>query len=94
MSKKISTSYFFLFHGIHEVLKAENVLKSHGVAFELVPVPRALSSECGVCIMMSHPSNNVLPLLFALNLDRCFFFDGKEYCPVSEEYLTGLSKQA
>ncbi len=50
MSEKDNTAYFFLFRTIHDVLKAESVLKSQGTLFELVPVPRTLSSDCGVCI--------------------------------------------
>jgi hypothetical protein len=74
-----STTYFFLFHTIHDVLKAESVLKSQGRLFELVPVPRTLSSDCGVCITSRTRSDDIVPLLFSLNVDRCFLFNGKEF---------------
>ncbi len=79
MPGKGSTAYFFLFQTIHDVLKVESVLKSQGVRFELVPVPRTLSSDCGVCVSMQTLTNGVALLLSSLNVDRCFFFNGKEY---------------
>ena len=32
------------------VLKAEKILKNMGVPYKLIPVPRHISSDCGVCI--------------------------------------------
>ena len=79
MSEKDSTAYFFLFHTIHDVLKAESVLKNQGRLFELVPVPRTLSSDCGVCITSQTRSHDIVPLVLSLNVARCFLFDGKEF---------------
>ncbi len=31
-------------------LRAEKVLKQAGISCKLIPVPRHLSSECGVCV--------------------------------------------
>ena len=31
-------------------LRGEKILKHAGIASKLIPVPRALSSECGVCL--------------------------------------------
>ncbi|RME35276.1 MAG: DUF3343 domain-containing protein [Thermoflexia bacterium] len=31
-------------------LRAEKVLKAAGIACKLIPVPRHLSSDCGVCV--------------------------------------------
>lgn len=39
-----------LFHSVHHALKAEKVLKSGGIAHKLIPVPKAISSDCGVCL--------------------------------------------
>jgi hypothetical protein len=79
LSEKDSTAYFFLFHSIHDVLKAESVLKSQGALFELVPVPRTLSSDCGVCITSQAHPDDIASLLSSLHLDRCFLFNGKEF---------------
>ena len=87
LSEKNSTTYFFLFNTIHDVLKAESALKDRGTSFELVPVPRALSSDCGVCVASERPSDEMIPLLFSINVDRCFSFNGKEYLRIRPDEL-------
>jgi hypothetical protein len=39
-----------LLGSVHKVMKAEKVLKSANVSVDLVPVPREISSDCGVAI--------------------------------------------
>ena len=39
-----------IFHSIHRVMKAEKALKLAGLDVRLVPVPRQLSSDCGLAI--------------------------------------------
>jgi len=39
-----------LFPSIHFALRAEKSMKGRGIAFKLIPVPRHLSSDCGVCL--------------------------------------------
>lgn len=39
-----------IFHSIHKVLRAEKVLKEAGVDVRLMPVPRQLSSDCGLAL--------------------------------------------
>jgi hypothetical protein len=39
-----------LFQSISSALRAEKLLKKEGMAYKLIPVPRHLSSDCGVCI--------------------------------------------
>ena len=70
---------YLLFTTIHDVLKAEKRLKSGKVNMEVVPVPRSLSSDCGVCIKSSEPSYVLVSLLKDMAGLRCFLFDGMEY---------------
>ena len=42
--------YVAIFHSIHRVLKAEKILKKAGVDFLLIPVPRQLTSDCGLAL--------------------------------------------
>jgi len=70
---------YLLFTTIHDVLKAEKRLKSVTVNVEVVPVPRSLSSDCGVCIKSSEPSHMLVNLLGDMAGLRCFLFDGTEY---------------
>jgi len=37
---------------IHRVMKAEKLLKGKGLIVDLIPVPREISSDCGVAIEM------------------------------------------
>ncbi|MDW7712474.1 MAG: DUF3343 domain-containing protein [Deferrisomatales bacterium] len=39
-----------IFHSIHRVMKAEKVLKNAGLDVRLMPVPRQLSSDCGLSL--------------------------------------------
>ena len=42
-----------IFHSIHRVMKAEKVLKGEKLEILLIPVPRQLTSECGLAIRFS-----------------------------------------
>ncbi len=44
---------YLLFNSIHYVMKAEELLKEAGMTIDLVPVPREISSDCGMCIAFS-----------------------------------------
>ncbi len=39
-----------IFHSIHRVMKAEKLLKLAGLDILLIPVPRQLSSDCGLAV--------------------------------------------
>ena len=39
-----------LFHSTSGALRAEKLLKKEGIAYKIIPVPRHLSSDCGVCL--------------------------------------------
>lgn len=42
--------YVAIFNSIHRVMKAEKTLKERRLSILLIPVPRALSSDCGLAI--------------------------------------------
>jgi hypothetical protein len=73
---------FLLFHSIHDVLKAEKTLKEGGLEFELVPIPRNLSSDCGMCVKLACSFEDVKPHIGHIEIERCFSFDGSEYTEV------------
>ncbi|MBC7226614.1 MAG: DUF3343 domain-containing protein [Thermoflexales bacterium] len=37
-------------------LRAEKILRSAGIECKLIPVPRHLSSDCGVCVRIPRPA--------------------------------------
>ncbi len=39
-----------IFHSIHKVMQAEKALKAAGLDVRIMPVPRQLSSDCGLSI--------------------------------------------
>lgn len=43
----------FLFPSVSYVLKAEKRLKEQGIAHKLIPVPREIGSDCGICIRVA-----------------------------------------
>ncbi len=53
-----------LFPSIHFALKAEKLLKGKGIPYKLIPVPRYISSDCGVCLRIAwEEKEEVLTLL-------------------------------
>jgi hypothetical protein len=43
----------FLFPSVSHALKAEKILKEQGIVHKLIPVPRHISSDCGVCLRVA-----------------------------------------
>jgi hypothetical protein len=42
-----------LFDSVSQALLSEKILKQAGIPHKLIPVPRHISSDCGVCIRFS-----------------------------------------
>jgi hypothetical protein len=42
-----------LFTSVSYALRAEKILKKAGIPCRLIPVPRHISSDCGVCLRFS-----------------------------------------
>jgi hypothetical protein len=72
-------AFILLFRSIHDVLRAEKMLKKQGVPHELVPVPRNLSSDCGMCIRLDSDATEIRRGLGDMEIDRSFAFDGENY---------------
>ncbi len=49
----LSEKCLLVFASVHQVMKAEKVLKKRGLTPDLVPMPRAISSDCGVALELS-----------------------------------------
>jgi len=41
-----------LFKAVSYALKAEKILKKEGLPHKLIPVPKHISSDCGICLMI------------------------------------------
>jgi hypothetical protein len=42
-----------LFKSVSHALLAEKILKEAGIPHKLIPVPRHISSDCGVCLRLT-----------------------------------------
>lgn len=42
--------HVMIFYSVHHALRSEKILKELGVPHKLIPVPRHISSDCGVCL--------------------------------------------
>ena len=42
--------YVILFKSVSYALKAEKILKACGLPHKLIPVPKQISSDCGICL--------------------------------------------
>ena len=76
-------SYYLLFYTIHYTLKAEKRLKEYGLSFELMPIPRNLSSDCGSCIRLYDALEEAMSCIEGITTERCFLFDGKAFTQVT-----------
>ena len=45
--------HVMLFDSVSSALLAEKILKKNALPFKIIPVPRHISSDCGVCIRFS-----------------------------------------
>ncbi|MBP1749100.1 MAG: hypothetical protein H6Q52_1639 [Deltaproteobacteria bacterium] len=74
--------FLLLFNTIHDVLRAEKILKEHTVQHELVPVPRNLSSDCGMSIILEGDIQTVIGYLGRIRTAGIYSFDPQGYIPV------------
>lgn len=52
-----------LFPSVHHAIRAEKKTRENGFSVKLIPVPRHLSSDCGVCLRCSLEQREPLELL-------------------------------
>jgi hypothetical protein len=58
-----------LFHSTSGALMAEKLLKKEGIEYKLIPVPRHLSSDCGVCIRFHSRDESIVKTLLTGRVD-------------------------
>ena len=51
--QSMATYAIITFHTTHFAIKAKKVLAGSGKRFEMIPVPREFSSDCGFCCKVS-----------------------------------------
>lgn len=53
-----------LFHSTSLALRGEKLCRGEGIAVKLIPVPRHLSSDCGVCLRFPRAREERVRALF------------------------------
>ncbi len=73
MEQKESTSVV-LFESVSHALRAEKLIKTATIFCKLIPVPRHLSSDCGVCLRFNTSAKEQVENILQDKLD---FFEIK-----------------
>lgn len=53
MGRPVTAAVVLIFRGTHQVLSAEKRLREGRVPMRLIPVPRTLTSDCGLAIRIA-----------------------------------------
>lgn len=64
-----------LFESVSHALRAEKMIKAAKISCKLIPVPRHLSSDCGVCLRFNTADKE---LIAAVLKDKLDFFEIKD----------------
>jgi hypothetical protein len=81
-----------IFNNIHRVMKAEKVLKECRLNFLLIPVPRALASDCGLAIRYAEADHRqIVAVLEDADLlpELLYRFAAGEFSPVMDTSSVG-----
>ncbi|NLK65351.1 MAG: DUF3343 domain-containing protein [Tissierellia bacterium] len=54
---------YLTFKSVSFAMKAESILKKKGIGFKTIPVPRSISSDCGISIRFNKKDNEKIESL-------------------------------
>ena len=57
----------FVLNSIHDVMKAEFALKDARMTYDVIPVPKELSSDCGMALMALRDEREAIREIFERN---------------------------
>jgi hypothetical protein len=87
LTRAADPDLILIFRGTHQVLSAEKRLKGGRVSVRLIPVPRRLTSDCGLAIRIPlgqrDRAREILSRARLLPVSAHLPRDGGEYDPVS-----------
>jgi len=81
-----------IFNSIHRVMKAEKVLKERRMAVMLIPVPRSLTSDCGLAIRYAETDReSILAVLAESDLvpEQIYRFTAGEFVRITDDLPVG-----
>ncbi len=56
-----------LFHSTHAVINAEKICTKHGIKAKVIPVPRSISSDCGMSLQIANDQEKKVCQLLSSN---------------------------
>ena len=74
-----------IFNSVHKVMSVEKALKQAGVDIKVMPVPRKLSSDCGLAISFNLDEYERISELLdetGITAEEAYRLDGGEYLPI------------
>jgi hypothetical protein len=79
-----------IFHSVHKVMKAEKLLKLAKVEMLLIPVPRELSSDCGLAIrfaadVFNDEGKSFGKIVTQEDVTSALIFHPSQHCAVTHE---------
>lgn len=70
IKNQLQGEIILIFESIHKVLKAEKLLLENKFSLEIIPIPKDLSSNCGISIKIEKKTNNIDSLKEILENNR------------------------
>jgi hypothetical protein len=80
--------YVAIFNSIHRVMQAEKTLKERCITILLIPVPRALASDCGLAIRYSASDRESVEQALAeagLAAEELYVKSGEDYLRIQRK---------
>lgn len=56
---------YMTFKSVSYAMKVEAALKKHNIKFKIIPVPRSISSSCGLCVRFCKEDLELLKTIIA-----------------------------
>ncbi len=79
-------TYILIFNSVHRVMKAEKLLKDANLDSKTIPVPRKLSSDCGLAIKINNIEiNDILKALEKETPEEIYLEDQEQYEKIYEK---------
>lgn len=74
MNQDLEKNCYLIFSTVHSALKMEKILQKKSLKFKLVPIPREISSSCGMAILFSCSDKRIMEeILVQENIDKVDF---------------------
>ena len=58
---------YMTFKSVSYAMKVETALKKNNIKFKIIPVPRSISSSCGLCVRFCKEDLEILKTIIANN---------------------------